>query len=271
MKQSLTKTVSRRILGSISALLFRKERRKHAEYLDQLTASKGGLSCDFGCGDRGALPLLSQTSTSVVGLDGSKTELLKAKSLGLPNVSLVIADCLHAPFKDNTFENVVCTHVLEHLIKPEDGIAEIYYSLKQNGSCFAEVPSICEVFDSTFSPTPVLQWLRAFMLRALDDLTYERKHSLLPKILFKKHSNSWELRFFLPQSYFANTLSRSISLNKYVSDHLQGKPTGLGHKHWFMPKEWLALFRKSELRLRAFEGIFCVYILCKKEELSGLQ
>ncbi len=59
----------------------------------------------------------------------------------------VIGNGLELPFKDNSFDEVHCIHVLEHLTrdKPPVMMAEIYRVLAPGGRLYAEVPDFKQV------------------------------------------------------------------------------------------------------------------------------
>jgi SAM-dependent methyltransferase len=44
------------------------------------------------------------------------------------------------PIKNNTFDNVFCLNLIEHLTEPENCIKEIHRVLKTGGGCYASIP-----------------------------------------------------------------------------------------------------------------------------------
>jgi len=100
-----------------------------------------------------------------------------------------------------------------------------------------------------------------------DKKTIRHGKSFLTKLLFQSaHLRSPKLRCFVPTRYFAHTLGETVDMNKYVSDFLAGNATGLAHKHWFLPKEWLELVQ-SELTVVAHKGFSVFYLLVKKPKV----
>ncbi len=85
---------------------------------------------DAGCGEgfamREVLGLIDagQQPESVVGLDGSAGALHIARSLHSQRV-FAAADLQEIPFADQSFDLVMCMEVLEHLDRPERGLAEL--------------------------------------------------------------------------------------------------------------------------------------------------
>jgi len=49
------------------------------------------------------------------------------------------------PFPDNTFQTAICSHVLEHVLRPQDIIREIYRILKPGGKIIVAVPFSLEI------------------------------------------------------------------------------------------------------------------------------
>jgi len=47
------------------------------------------------------------------------------------------------PFEDNTIDEIICSHVLEHLVDPYRFISELHRILKKGGRIIVKVPSSC--------------------------------------------------------------------------------------------------------------------------------
>ena len=52
----------------------------------------------------------------------------------------VKADILNLPFEDNSFDIVICNHVLEHIIDDKKAMQELYRVLKPNGMGIFQIP-----------------------------------------------------------------------------------------------------------------------------------
>lgn len=52
----------------------------------------------------------------------------------------IIADLTDLPFVDNTFDMIICNHVLEHIPKDKLAMSEIYRVLKPGGMAILQVP-----------------------------------------------------------------------------------------------------------------------------------
>lgn len=57
----------------------------------------------------------------------------------------LIADAHFLPFKDESFSQVICTEVLEHLESPFQALREIKRVLKKKGVAFITVPNLTEI------------------------------------------------------------------------------------------------------------------------------
>ncbi|HEY9688068.1 MAG TPA: methyltransferase domain-containing protein [Coleofasciculaceae cyanobacterium] len=52
----------------------------------------------------------------------------------------VVGDAQHLPFPENSFDGVVCETLLEHVLEPEQVIAEMLRVLKPGGKCYVMMP-----------------------------------------------------------------------------------------------------------------------------------
>lgn len=54
---------------------------------------------------------------------------------------LIKADAHHLPFKNNTFQKIICSHTIEHLLQPYIALTEIYRTIKKNGVLVLDLPN----------------------------------------------------------------------------------------------------------------------------------
>ncbi len=47
----------------------------------------------------------------------------------------VLGDALHVPFREESFDTVICTELLEHLTRPRQAVEEIHRVLRSGGRC----------------------------------------------------------------------------------------------------------------------------------------
>ena len=103
-----------------------------------------GLILDNGCGTGTLMEFLP--TKDIIGFDISSGMLNKAKKR--MNI-LVRGDSQRLPFKDETFNTIVCRGVLHHLQDTKEGVIEMYRVLKKKGEIV-----ILEPIQSVLSTIP---------------------------------------------------------------------------------------------------------------------
>jgi|YelNatPaOPRAMG01_1025707.scaffolds.fasta_scaffold39491_3 ubiquinone/menaquinone biosynthesis C-methylase UbiE len=152
------------------------------------------MRLDVGCGNRPTgdinVDLFMNEETRHVDLN--KCLLVDAKKIPNP----IKADANHLPFKDGTFEEVYCAHVLEHLENPTKGLLELIRVSKDKVVVilphryhFAHKTAVkIGVHKHTFSATSVIEWLKKLELPCLYSVTtiYKPKFfsTIIPLIQF---------------------------------------------------------------------------------------
>lgn len=95
--------------------------------LVNLTASKKVDSIlDVGCGEGFTLNRLKGKGigNKLEGVEYSKAAIELGHKM-YPNIKIKQGNIYQLPYKDNSFDLVLCTEVLEHLDKPEEGLKEL--------------------------------------------------------------------------------------------------------------------------------------------------
>lgn len=101
---------------------------------------------DVGCGDGGTSGLyLSGHARSYLGVDISGAAIAAARERGLQ--AQTIEDASVLPFKNGSFDAVVCIEVLEHLFAPHLAAAEALRVLRPGGRCIVTVPNVAHWRD----------------------------------------------------------------------------------------------------------------------------
>lgn len=99
----------------------------------------GGYALDIGCGEN---PFTFQKYfDNYIGVD-IDINVLKKVTQNLSNASLVCASGSRAPFRDESFDLIICTEVLEHLKNPEEMVSEIGRVLTKGGKAIISIPSL---------------------------------------------------------------------------------------------------------------------------------
>ncbi len=101
--------------------------------------SKVKTAVDLGCGTGRYSEWISQKSDILVSVDIDKKMLKRVKSKNI-NHLLVQSSIDRLPFKENAFQFVLLTDVIEHLKDDKQVINEISRILKQHGTILMSVP-----------------------------------------------------------------------------------------------------------------------------------
>jgi len=105
---------------------------------------KNAKVLDVGCGDGRGLKDISEITTNLVGIDHDKTAVKKAKInlKEIKNAKILLADGKKIPFKDKTFDVILCTNTLTNFYNDKYIIlSEMRRVLKDTGNIFISVYS----------------------------------------------------------------------------------------------------------------------------------
>lgn len=112
--------------------------------LNAIKKHKPAKILDAGCGRGFYIKLFSYLTfpKKIVGIDISETYTQKAKTITQNDkrVEVAVASIYKLPFKDNYFDCVVCSEVLEHLDDDLKALQELRRVLKPNGILLITVP-----------------------------------------------------------------------------------------------------------------------------------
>lgn len=103
---------------------------------------------DAGCGNGKNIEYLNKFNHNSIGIDTS-TNLLKICKI--KNLNVINSNILNLPFKDNTFDNIICIAVIHHLKTNEDriiAIKELIRVLKKKGKLLITVWALEQENDS---------------------------------------------------------------------------------------------------------------------------
>ena len=106
---------------------------------------------EVGCG---AGNVLARVRAVRVGLDLSPSLLAKARARLGPAAPLVRADAGRLPFASASFDRVFCSEVLEHVLHPEQVIAELRRLLRPGGWAVVSIPN-----------EPLINWAKKWAFR----------------------------------------------------------------------------------------------------------
>lgn len=178
-------------VGNLSLLNPRSVTLKYC--LEALQEIKGRV-LDVGCG-AGAMTIAlkrERPDLEIIGIDKSREGIKIAKDKK-SQVKFLVGDINKLPFKDQTFDAVVCHHVLEHLEEPKKPIKEINRVLKKRGIFYSITP--LEGNPSTlhwlFYKIPGYRDLRIKYLGHFQQYSFADLKSLIEENGFKIVSWSW--------------------------------------------------------------------------------
>ncbi len=143
------------------------DERRVREYILSKIPSSARTVLDVGCGRAWIAKELINNKDFICSLDISYTNPAHALELyPSDNHSAVVADALALPFRDNSFDCIVSSEVIEHIEEPERFITELFRCLKPNGKLIITTP-YKEVIQYHLcihcnKPTPVNAHLHSF-------------------------------------------------------------------------------------------------------------
>ena len=137
--------------------------------LDLFRIEKGDRFLDVGCGEgRHSWEVNRLNHCTICALDLDYLSLRKTRyvlllmdSQGISDGKwdVMRADALSLPFKDDSFDKIICSEVLEHVEDDERGIGELVRVLKRGGALAVTVPTylseaVCWALDEDYYNHP---------------------------------------------------------------------------------------------------------------------
>lgn len=133
-----------------------RKRIKIPIILKELDLKPTDMVLDIGCGGGSLTKLIAEKGAKyVIGLDASNNNLKNANKDKHKNQKFVVGDALSLPFKEEYFDKVLATEIIEHIDDNSKFVSEIARVLKKGG--YAVITTPCT------KPTISLKWLRKIM------------------------------------------------------------------------------------------------------------
>ena len=128
--------------SAISNLKYKKSSesdRSFKKYLRSLIIGRGLKILDVGCGSGLNSKKLSFYDHKIIGIDISSEAIKKYKK---KNFKGYVADVTKGlPFRKNTFDAILCSEVIEHVVDTNVFLNELNRVLKKNGKLFLSTPN----------------------------------------------------------------------------------------------------------------------------------
>jgi ubiquinone/menaquinone biosynthesis C-methylase UbiE len=116
------------------------ERRVREYIISKIPTSVNSIQ-DVGCGNGWVAKEFLPKGKQVYSLDISVTNPTIAKKLYSSERHFgIAADSFHLPFNDNTFDCVIASEIIEHVVEPKDFIKELFRVVKSDGSLIITTP-----------------------------------------------------------------------------------------------------------------------------------
>lgn len=118
-----------------------------------------GMVLDVGCGVGRLLTLCRELSRDAMVVGTDLEFRMKEK-----DISSVLSDAEYLPFKDESFDFIICTELLEHLPNLQAGFSEVSRLLKKEGFAYITTPNKKEPIDHGVGSAirKILQTLRIY-------------------------------------------------------------------------------------------------------------
>lgn len=103
-----------------------------------------GLLLDIGCGAKPYKPVFAAHVQRHFGIEYGAPEGYGYEL----NQADVYGDAADLPFASGSFDTILCTEVLEHVIEPEKVVSEFFRVLRPGGTIFCTAPFVYPVHDA---------------------------------------------------------------------------------------------------------------------------
>ncbi len=111
------------------------------QYILSLVPKEAETILDVGSGSAWVAKRFAKENKTIVSFDISRKNVSKAlEAYKSENHLGVVGDAMQAPFKDNSFDCVIASEIIEHTPKPDKFLAEAFRIVKPGGSLIISCP-----------------------------------------------------------------------------------------------------------------------------------
>ena len=115
--------------------------RRLREYVASHITREQRIILDVGCGNAWVARMFCRKGYDVVSIDISNENTSEAlKKYPLENHSAVVADVYSLPFKNNSFDYIIASEIIEHVASPDLFIAALFKVLAPGGTLIITTP-----------------------------------------------------------------------------------------------------------------------------------
>lgn len=201
-----------------------------------------GMVLEVGCGKGRNLIYMANQKFKVVGIDINAEYLKKAKLAATKAklaVTVVQADACKLPFKDSSFDCILCSEVLEHLKDPESCVSECRRILKGGGIATFACPTL------------------NIPLKAL--IPVYRKLAGIPRHSYEEHLNVFSAKDLINmlKNYFdiiqikyvefLSVVERRLGVGYSLDDRLSSLSAKIPFLHYFSSGVWFKVRKRRRV------------------------
>lgn len=211
-----------------------------------------GTVLDIGSGRGHNLIRISDFGSShVVGSDLFIDQKELQSNRGRSDISFVQSDCISLPFKDGSIDLAFAHHVIEHIVRANIALRELFRVLKKNGKVIICVPTISSKSLYLYWPAGHLALMFSRMLGNAGNglinpiIEGRDRPSLVLGSKAKQSINALEgiLRKTRPPFLVKLLYSWAATLYFAIQNHTE-------HRHKMLNYEWKRIFKKNGFRVK---------------------
>ena len=172
---------------------------------------KNKLVLDAGCGTGFFSNILNNMNAKVVGLDIITKNAISAKQ-NIPRILSVGGDISVLPFKDDIFDLILCTEVLEHASDDVRALNEFFRTLKKKGTLILTVP------NNDYKKSSLESFLFSVFYELTNLIYINKEHEELHRNFYSVHELTGKIKKsgFKIISYFTIGKFFGVSINTIV-------------------------------------------------------
>jgi len=157
LRRLLSHTSAVGLAGSTSYTRRSSERAEEVlSLLKERVALEGKVILDLGCGVAPLSESFQRISTFLVGLDVNERYVREAQRN--TSLELVLGDAKRIPFKNDSFDFILCNDVLEHVRDEAELMREVLRVLACNGAAYIQCANRYQIIEPHFL-LPFLSWI----------------------------------------------------------------------------------------------------------------